>query len=68
MGNELQTGNSSQDVNQNENLRAKDTEPQNVTVILPDNKEEVSVGSIVLQVEDLTKNIHFVQYNLIFAH
>jgi glycosyltransferase involved in cell wall biosynthesis len=73
MGNELQTGNSSQDVNQNENLRAKDTAPpnvtqnqnlhtkgtdsQNVTVILPVYNEEVIVGSVVLQAKELADKV-----------
>jgi hypothetical protein len=63
MSNELQMGNSSQNVTQNENLRATDTAPPNVTVILPDNKEEVSVGIMVLQIEGLTENEYFFQYN-----
>ncbi|WP_048153878.1 hypothetical protein [Methanosarcina sp. Kolksee] len=54
MNNELQMGNSSQDITQNENLRAKDTAPPNITVILPTYyNEEVSIGSMVLQEQEL---------------
>jgi len=53
MSNELQMGNSSQDITQNENLRAKDTVPPNVTVILPIYNEEFSIGSMVLQEQEL---------------
>jgi len=57
MSNELQIGNSSQDITQKENLRAKDTVPQNVTVILPVYNEEVSVGSVVLQAKELADKV-----------
>lgn len=49
MSNELKMGNSSQDITQNENLRAKDTVPPNITVILPAYNEELSIGSVVLR-------------------
>jgi glycosyltransferase involved in cell wall biosynthesis len=57
MGNELQTGNSSQNVSQNENLRAKDTEPPNVTVILPAYNEEISIGSVVLRTKKYSHRV-----------
>ena len=53
MSNELQMGNSSQGITQNKNLRAKDMVPPNVTVILPIYNEEVSIGSMVLQKQEL---------------
>lgn len=62
MSNELQMGNSSQDVTQNGNLRAKDMASPHVNVILPDYKEEVSVGNLVLYIEYLTLNRDLCQY------
>jgi len=53
MSNELQMGNSSQGITQKENLCAKDTVPPNVTLILPIYNEEVSIGSMVLQEQEL---------------
>lgn len=57
MSNELQMGNSSQCITENENLRAKDTVPPNVTVILPVYNEEVSVGSVILQAKELADKV-----------
>ncbi|HII92068.1 MAG TPA: glycosyltransferase family 2 protein, partial [Methanosarcina sp.] len=57
MSNELQMGNSSQNVTQNENLRAKDTEPQNITVILPAYNEEISIGSVVLRTKKYSHRV-----------
>ncbi len=55
-------GNSSQDITQNGNLRAKDMAPPHVKVILPDYKEEVSVSNLVLNIEHLTLNSDLCQY------
>ncbi len=57
MSNELQMGNSSQDITQNENLRAKDTVPPNATVILPVYNEENSGDITVLQEQELTHRV-----------
>lgn len=57
MSEELHMGNSSQGIIQGENLRAKDTAPPNVTVILPVYNEEISVGSVILQAIKFAKKI-----------
>ena len=57
MSNELQMGNSLQDITKNENLRAKDTVSSNVTVILPAYNKEISIGSVVLRTKRYARRV-----------
>jgi len=50
-------GNSLQGIIQNKNLRAKDTVPPNVTVILPAYNEEMSIGSVVLRTKKYSRRV-----------
>lgn len=49
--------NSSQIINQSENLQSKKAVPQNITVILPAYNEELSIGSTILRAKKYSRRV-----------